>query len=235
MPPASIAPASTTAATMTPDLLVTGFGPFPGARVNPAGPIAQAVASRASRRGLDARALVLHTSYGVGLPALAQALRTLQPRAVLMIGLTSRDRQVRVERLARPGATALLCDASGRRLARVGGAAASLRATGDANAALARLKRHGLSARMSMSAGRYLCNAAYAEALAWAKALAVAHGGLSPAPVLFIHIPRLSPLPGVLPRPRRRTALPKREALTTALAAIAIDLAGGPRRRRPRA
>lgn len=206
------------------DLLVTGFGPFPGAAVNPSGPLARVVAHLARKRGLDAKALVLHTSYGRGLPTLGAALHAQAPQAVLMLGLASRDRQVRVERLARSGGTALLCDASGRRSATVCGTAAALPSTARPAPALAVLRRHGLSARLSMSAGRYLCNAAYAVALDWARQ------SRRPSPVLFIHIPRLQPRPGLLPLTRLHTALPRRATLDRALAAIAMDLARQTRR-----
>ena len=93
------------------DLLVTGFGPFPHVRVNPTAALARAVADRLARAGMDARALVLETSYSGGLPALRRHLDETRPRAVLMLGLAARARFVRVELFARGRSSRLHADA----------------------------------------------------------------------------------------------------------------------------
>jgi pyroglutamyl-peptidase len=211
-------------------LLITGFGPFPGAPRNPTGPLAKTIAARLGRRGFAARAKVLHVSYAEGLPALRRALERKKPRAepcaVLMLGLASRGRPVRVERYARPAARMLAPDASGARPPRLGAIdGGPLAATASVQPALARLRACGLPARLSASAGRYLCNAAYALALHWA------HGQRSRPPVLFIHIPRLKPLPGVTPKRRARGLGPAQVSrLAEALTLIGGDLARQARR-----
>jgi pyroglutamyl-peptidase len=176
-------------------ILVTGFGPFPRVRVNPTTALARAVALRLRRSGLDARALVVETSYGAGLPALQAHLAATRPQAVLMLGLAARARAVRVELFARGHASPLHPDATGdtpKSVARV--RALPARTTANAQGALASLRRRGLRSALSPSAGRYLCDACYAEALA-----ATRH---SATPVLFVHIPWLRPAAGLRPKAR---------------------------------
>jgi len=200
------------------DILITGFGPFPRVRINPTTALARAVALRLRRSGLDARALVVETSYGVGLPALRAHLATTRPRAILMLGLAARARAVRVELFARGHASPLHPDATGdtpKGAARV--RALPARTTGNAQGALASLRRRGLRSALSPSAGRYLCDACYAEALA-----ATRH---SATPVLFVHIPGLRPAPGQRRTDRVAAFRPNANALAGALAAIGAALA----------
>lgn len=191
-------------------ILVTGFGPFPGSPVNPSAALARAIGQRLRRApGGAAQVLVLRTAYaaipGALMPALAE-----RPAAVLMLGVATRARRIRVEIRARNRASRLYPDASGRPAARLvldaeGPAARRGAATAQA---LAALRRHGLDARLSNDAGRYLCNASYFAALGT---------GL---PVLFVHIP---PVPRTR-RPRKAggASVPRQAA---ALAGIARLLA----------
>jgi pyroglutamyl-peptidase len=210
-------------------VLITGFGPYPHVRINPTAGLAHAVARTCRARGFAARALVLETSYGRGLRDLTRAIEgdahaRNAPAAVLMLGLAPRSRFVRVELFARAGASPLHADARG---CTPGGTerrepalrqSLPLRTSAGSLAALARLRRQGLAARMSASAGRYLCNAAYALALGRLGK----PGGSMAAPVLFIHLPYPRTGPG-----RRRGArhAPALAPLRAALSAIAIDLA----------
>jgi pyroglutamyl-peptidase len=207
------------------DILVTGFGPFPHVRVNPTTILAQAVAARLERTGLKAKALVLETSYAGGLPRLAKRLENWRPKAVLMLGLAARARFVRVELFARGRASALHPDVSGATPGR-DAATPSLpaRTTASPQAALACLQQAGIRARLSPSAGRYLCDASYALALRLTRDAAT--------PVLFVHVPWLRPGPGQ--RPARRVAgfRPGRTQLVGALAAIGAGLARAGRNRR---
>ncbi len=174
-------------------LLVTGFGPFPHVRINPTAILAREVARKLRQRGVKAQHLVLETSYGGGLPALAAAIEKERPRAMLMLGLAGRARCLRVEMLARRSPSPLHVDATGK-LPKPALSDASiqsalpLRSTANTQGALAILRAKGLRAQLSPSAGRYLCNAAYA--------LALAHPALRDVPVLFVHVPWLRPLSG---------------------------------------
>lgn len=148
-------------------LLVTGFGPFPGVPVNPCERLIAALAE--ARPGLaTARFETLWT-------APAEVTR-LAARAdlVLMFGVAASERRIRYERVALP-AVAAAPDARGalpaeRRLA--------YRMSGLPVPALAdAARRAGFPVRLSHSAGRYICNAAYGAALGANRR------------TLFVHIP----------------------------------------------
>ncbi|MGL5363703.1 MAG: peptidase C15 [Bosea sp. (in: a-proteobacteria)] len=197
------------------DILVTGFGPFPHVRINPTALLAREVARKLYQRGILAKLLVLETSYAGGLPALSAAIERERPRAVLMLGLAGRARGLRVEMLARTSPSPLHVDATGKlpKLAPVDATAKSAlpsRSTANTQSALATLRGNGLRAQLSPSAGRYLCNASYA--------LALAHPALKDVPVLFVHIPWLRPVPGT----RRKDAV---SAWRPGFAPLAVALA----------
>lgn len=208
------------------DILVTGFGPFPHVRVNPTTVLARTVAARLRRSGLDARALVVETSYGAGLPALRAHLAATRPKAVLMLGLAARAHFVRVELFARGHASPLHPDATGATPRAVTARSPPLPARTIANAqgALAALKRRGVRSRLSPSAGRYLCDACYAAALADTRSMAT--------PVLFVHVPWLLPAPGRRPKSGVAAFRPNAAALAGSLTTIGSALARQGRRAR---
>ncbi|MCJ2114885.1 peptidase C15 [Methylobacterium sp. E-025] len=172
---------SLAASSGSPVLLITGFGPFPGMPRNPSAALARRLERSSRLRSALGRALrvrVLDTTYdAIGtqlVPTLAQA-----PAAVLMLGVASRAKRIRVEARACNRASRFYPDASGRPSAHL-----TLDPDGPparrafvAPQALAIMRRHGLAAGRSRDAGRYLCNASYFRALA------------EPCPVLFVHIP----------------------------------------------
>jgi len=202
-----------------PDILITGFGPFPHVRVNPTRELALRVSRKLAQAGLKADLLVMETSYAVGLPALKDHLAQTRPRAVLMLGLAARARFVRVELFGRGHASRLHPDATGATPtdAPANRSALPLRTSGNPAGALAALRRVGIRTRLSASAGRYLCDACYAAALRQ-----TARSGV---PVIFIHVPWLRPLPGSRPLARIRSFRPGATGLSVALAAIGRDLA----------
>ncbi|WP_332688897.1 pyroglutamyl-peptidase I family protein [Bosea sp. (in: a-proteobacteria)] len=210
------------------DLLVTGFGPFPHVRVNPTEALARAVARRLTQAGIDARALVLETSYSGGLPALRRHLDQTRPRAVLMLGIAARARFVRVELFARGRSSRLHADARGATPAEAPSPSRGLplRSTASTSAALDLIRRRGIRARLSPSAGRYLCDACYAAALASSAA---------GVPVIFIHVPWLRPSSGIKPTGQVAGFRPGPAQLAAALAALGRELASAGRRNaRPR-
>ena len=100
-------------------ILVTGFGPFPGAPFNPTGLLAQRV-TRARRPALADVKIVTHifpTSYAAVDRELPALIAKHKPDALLMFGLAPRARGLRVETRAR-NALALLPDAGGASLGR---------------------------------------------------------------------------------------------------------------------
>lgn len=194
-------------------ILVTGFGPFPGARFNPTAPLMRTLA-RLRRPVFGDVRIVTHvfpTRYAAvdtELPALIEKYR---PDIVLMFGLAARTRHVRVEMLAR-NARAMTPDASGFS----GGARAIAAGAAPARKGIApfvQLLRaaltRGVRARLSRNAGHYLCNYAY-----W-RALEAAEKPGGPGLVAFIHVPKTQS-PGI---PSARVA--RRAVTPSALAAAA--------------
>jgi pyroglutamyl-peptidase len=176
-------------------VLVTGFGAFPGAPFNPTGPLLQRLV-RLRRPGLAEVRIIAHvfpTSYAAvdrDLPAL---IARHKPDALLMLGLATRARALRIETRAR-NALALMPDVtstSPRRhaIAPSGPAAIALPAPTRHLLAAARTAR--VPAMLSRDAGRYLCNY-----LCWRAAEAAGKAG-GPRLAAFIHVPlvRRSPHP----------------------------------------
>jgi pyroglutamyl-peptidase len=196
-----------------PDILITGFGPFPGVRRNPTSPLALRLLARLLCAGIDAEALLLPVSYRHALPLLEHELARLRPRAVLMLGLAGKSRFIRIERFARLDASPTSPDAGGATPERRPGKALPLASTASLEPALAALRRAGLRARLSPSAGRYLCNAAYAAALSSCP---------RHVPVLFVHIPWPRGWRGARPTGAVASWRPGMAALEKALAAVAV-------------
>ncbi len=165
-------------------LLVTGFGPFPGWERNPTPAMVKAVTAL-RLPGVRIVGHVFNTVYAEverDLPALIARHR---PDAVLLFGLAGRTGHVRIEKHAHNVTTRRVPDASG-----AFHASTDIRAdapwrvpTGFACGPLvARLRRAGLNARPSPSAGEYLCNFSY-----WLALEAVARHEVKRA--LFVHVP----------------------------------------------
>ena len=142
-------------------VLITGFGPFPGAPVNPTEALVAGLARRATARGIAVRAEVLATEYAAAEVALPALLAEADPDVVLHFGLSARARTLRIERRARNRAAIARPDASGAmpNLAIIEpGGPANRSVTLPVARALAALARVGLAAAPSLDAGDYLCN-----------------------------------------------------------------------------
>jgi pyroglutamyl-peptidase len=206
-------------------VLVTGFGPFPGVRVNPTERLMARVSAQLARRltGPHAQGGRLTVRYDLARRQLGVLLADARPDAVLLLGLASRSRMVRVERHARRLDSPLHADAGGAGGAmHAPGSDLPLTSTAALGPALATLQQAGIRARISPSAGRYLCNAVYAAALEQAAG----------RPVLFVHVPWPRPAPGTMPSRRMARWRPAEAALVSALAAIAVRMATDARCRR---
>ncbi len=167
-------------------LLVTGFGPFPGAPYNPTAPLVARLA-RLRRPALAGVTIVPHvfaTSYATVDRQLPALIAQHKPDALLMFGLAGRTRALRIETRAR-NALALMPDVAGA------GPRARAIAPGLPHRAMPAPARHlhaaaraaGVPAVLSRDAGRYLCNY-----LCWQAAIAArAPGG--PRLAAFVHVP----------------------------------------------
>ena len=169
---------------MSGHLLVTGFGPFPRVPVNPSEILARRLAAHPRLRRLLGglpRLLVLRTAYDAIEESLVPAL-ALGPAAILMFGVATRAKRVRVEMRAINRASRLFPDVSGRMPVRLclDADGPNQRRSPASIKALTRLRVRDRSCTLSRDAGRYLCNASYYRALQ------------EECPVLFLHIPPLA-------------------------------------------
>lgn len=168
-------------------ILVTGFGPFPGAPENPTGPLVRRLA-RKPWPGVTVKAHVFPTRYKAVDRALPRLLKDFRPDALVMFGLATRSRAIRVETLARNRISAH-ADAGGFTPGpcAIDEAAPRTRTVRAPTASLLRaLRRTDIPARPSRSAGDYLCNYLLWHATGGAKA------AKGPKLAAFIHVPPLS-------------------------------------------
>ena len=171
-------------------ILITGFGPFPGAPYNPTMPlVARLLRLRRPAFGdVELSGHIFPVTYEAVDRELPKLLRQCRPHALLMFGLASRTRHLRVETRARNAVTMLWPDADHTRV-RKGSIA------GDADAKMfgpytARLLRAalgtGIDARASRDAGSYLCNY-----LSW-RAIEAACGDDDLRLAAFVHVPLIA-------------------------------------------
>ena len=197
-------------------ILITGFGPFPGAPVNPTTPLVRRLA-RLRRPGLANVRLVGHvfaTSYAAVDRELPQLIARHKPDALLMFGVATRETRIRIETRAR-NALALLPDETGaspRRHAILPGGPTSRRMPMPAARLLAAARSAGVPVYLSRDAGRYLCNY-----ICWRGAETVAAKG--PRLAAFVHVPPLKRTP------RRRGPRRRLDAADLARAGEAILMA----------
>lgn len=141
-------------------LLLTGFGPFPSAPLNPSAQIVQALAVHPP----DGLSLVTHILPVIWRDAqirIAALIRETRPDAILHLGLATKRISIGVETRARNACSRLHPDAedtcrisgtidprgSGIRHARL-----------DCASIVATLRKHRLDAELSDDAGDYICN-----------------------------------------------------------------------------
>ncbi len=171
-------------------LLLTGFGPFPGAPENPTGPLVKRLA-RLRHPALAGVRIVPHifeTSYAAVDRDLPKLLARYRPDALLMFGLAAQAEGLRVETLAR-NALKALPDVTGALSPR------DFIAAGKADRAMPAPVRHLHAAvrgarvpvTLSRDAGGYLCNY-----LCWRAAAAVGKPR-GPRLATFIHVPAIAP------------------------------------------
>ena len=168
-------------------VLLTGFGPFPGAPFNPTTGLAEQLAARRRPGFADIKrvAHVFDTSYTAVERELPALIKRVRPDVVLLFGVATRTKYLRVEMRARNARSPLFPDADRDRPESGSiavGEAGTRMGRAPQRALLAAIRAQGLPARLSPSAGRYLCNFAYWHALAATD--------VSPAPLVqFIHVP----------------------------------------------
>jgi pyroglutamyl-peptidase len=170
-------------------LLVTGFGPFPGAPSNPTGSLVLRLARRRRPAFADTRQIthVFPTSYAAIERELPELIAKHRPDAILMFGLAARTRHLRIETQARNAISAVLADADGSKPAAriLAKRCASLQVRAPIMRLLQAARASRVPAKLSRDAGRYLCNA-----LLW-RALGTKLVNGRPRVVVFVHVPQL--------------------------------------------
>ena len=171
-------------------ILLTGFGPFPGAPFNPTMPLVKRLTAL-RRPAFDDVVLsshIFHVTYATVDRELPELIARHRPQALLMFGLAGRTAHLRIESRARNAVTTLFPDA-GRQHARKGsiqgGADAQLFGPHTEKLLRAALAT-GIDARASRDAGSYLCNY-----LSW-RAIEAVNGDNGLHLAQFVHVPALA-------------------------------------------
>jgi len=195
-------------------VLLTAFGAFPGAPVNPTMAIARLVARRHGRRlarlGIELHTAVLPVEYAGAEQRAGALIATLAPDVALHLGLAARRKRLSFETRARNRLSVLHPDAARRRAERffIEREGPPIRAS---RAPVARcvsaIIKAGAACAPSIDAGDYLCNQTLYASL-----------GTDAPVVAFLHTPR-----------PRRIALPQ---MAEGTAAAIIEMAKEARRLR---
>jgi pyroglutamyl-peptidase len=192
-------------------ILITGFGRFPGSPFNPSAAVAMRVAlrRRPALAGTRRVAHVFATRYDAVDHEMPALLARERPDIVVMFGVATRARQVRVEERARNRVSVLFPDAGRYRPAAhtIAPNAEALRNPLPLARLVKAARSAGVAAARSRNAGTYLCNYVYWRAL---EAAARPNG---PALVIFIHVPPV----GAKKLPNRRRNAKRRAATLGAL------------------
>jgi pyroglutamyl-peptidase len=170
-------------------ILVTGFGPFPGAPFNPTAPLVKKLARlrRPALADFDIVPHVFPTSYAAVDNELPKLIARHHPDALLMFGLAPRAKNIRVEIRARNAASILpdISGASPHRHNVEAGAPAALMLPAPVQRLLGALRTARVPAALSHDAGGYLCNY-----LCW-QAVEAARRPRGPRLATFIHVPNI--------------------------------------------
>src|SRR5262249_61920962 len=101
-------------------VLITGFGPFPGAPFNPTEGLVRRLGARRRPALAEVERIthVFRTSYEAVDDDLPRLIARHRPAVLLMFGLAARSPHLRIETQARNAVSALVPDAGGRMLRR---------------------------------------------------------------------------------------------------------------------
>jgi len=208
-------------------VLITGFGPFPGAPFNPTQPLVERLTRlrRPAFADLERSSHIFRVTYGDVDRDLPRLLAERQPDVLLMFGLAARTPHVRVETRARNAITTIWPDAGNTRigLGKIAAGQAESLTFGPHTARLVRAATLTyVPAKSSRDAGRYLCNY-----LCW-RAIEATRASPSPPLAAFIHVPQIDR--GTI---SRRKGVPPRvsfEQLVDASEAILLEMLRASRR-----
>lgn len=185
---------------MTISVLVTGFGAFPGAPVNPTEELIGMLAGREDAfPGATLHLRVLPVEYGKVGGLLELFGRNINPDIAIHFGLAANARGFRLESTARNHSSMLRADAGAGspQSALICKGPKSLRSTLPLGDIAQALKAKDLPVTRSAHAGAYLCNHLFY--LSRSNSIA----GYRPCMAGFIHVPYLDDQLDVLPLPVR--------------------------------
>jgi pyroglutamyl-peptidase len=171
---------------MVPPVLVTGFEPFAGLAYNPSAEIAQTLNGR-SVHGRKVVGRLLPVDFSRYAAALEELLREVEPDIYVGFGLAAGEDMIRIERFGVNLADFDIADNAGARhrgLAIEADGPAARSSSLPCAEIRAALLEAGIPARLSNSAGSYLCNATLYSALGLCAAGQIPCG--------FIHLPYAS-------------------------------------------
>jgi pyroglutamyl-peptidase len=171
-------------------ILITGFGPFPGAPHNPTPKLVDRLV-KLRRPAFDAVERVEHVfqvSYRAVDRDLPELIARHRPDALLMFGLAASTRHLRVESRARNAITTLWPDADQvtLRTAQIAPGEDARQFGPHCEKLLRAARATGIDARGSRDAGRYLCNY-----LGW-RAIEATRAENGPHLAAFVHVPLLA-------------------------------------------
>jgi pyroglutamyl-peptidase len=169
-------------------VLITGFGPFPGAPFNPTQALVARLAKlrRPAFADLERTSHTFRVTYGDVDRDLPRLLAERRPDVLLMFGLAARTPHVRIETRARNAITTIWPDAGNTRvgLGRIAVGQADALTFGPHTTRLLRAAlQTDVLAKSSRDAGRYLCNY-----LCW-RAIEASAAAARPPLTAFIHVP----------------------------------------------
>ena len=196
-------------------ILVTGFEPFGGETVNASWEAARKLDGW--RDGFNAVARLLPCAYDASVNELIRAIEDLRPDAVLMTGQAARRGVVCVERFACNLDDAAAPDNLGAlrwAVAISRGAPERLEASAPVSAITRAIRAAGIPARVSRSAGGFVCNHLYYGALQYMRDTGW------PAPTVFVHLPASPDQTPTAASPRRLSTADAAKALRAAVLAM---------------
>ncbi len=173
--------------TVTQTILLTGFEPFGGERINPSQEIVRALDGEtiAAHRVIGA---ILPVTFSATVPMLENLLTTHRPALVLALGQAGGRSEISLERVAVNLIDARIADNDGRQPideAVIAGAPGAYFSTLPVKAIEARLRTLGIPAAPSLSAGSFVCNQVF---FGLAHLLATQHTSTRGG---FVHVPWL--------------------------------------------
>jgi pyroglutamyl-peptidase len=173
-------------------VLVTGFEPFGEGRVNPSQILCQQLREKSTLiqvpAGLEVRAVVLPVTFASSYGLLAEEIKTFRPDAVICLGLASARTAIEIERIAVNLIAADVLDNDG--FAPTSdtpidpSAETAFFSTLPLKAIVSRLRSEGIDARISETAGLYVCNFVFYQLMRNHRLHLQAAG--------FIHLPPLT-------------------------------------------